>query len=84
MTSPRQHDERILCWLRLRREGVSVKDIALMVGGLPGNIASATMKVRLADEAESGEDCSQDYWPMHPSAGVSRNKTPAPTPPRDP
>lgn len=58
---PREHDDEVLHWLRLRSGGMSNSQIGRMYGKHGAHIATANNVMR-ADIAESGEDVRRDYW----------------------
>ncbi len=57
----READERLLEWLRLRREGLPIAVISERLGGSRGQILRDMKAVRDADAVESGEDLGDAY-----------------------
>lgn len=64
----RAADERLVEWLRLRREGVSLRRIAARFGVADSAVAAATKDVREADRLETdahapkGLRFEEAYW----------------------
>ena len=59
---PREHDDEVLHWLRLRSGGQPLSQIGRMYGKHGAHIATITNNVMRADIAESGEDVRGYYW----------------------
>ena len=71
----RERDEEVLLWIRRRRSGMPVGEIALRSATGAGQVSMAVELVRKADLAESGEDpvaVARCYWKTHPALGRSR------------
>lgn len=63
--STREDDERLLSWVGLRAAGWSAAQVARHVGLTRERVQIATLRVRDADIAESGEpigEVARFYW----------------------
>lgn len=62
---PRSHDDEVLLWLKMRRDGLSTYRIAKELGLRASTVENATEAVVKADVEESGEfagSVRKKYW----------------------